>query len=551
MVEGTRQALSPEEWTALAAVSGQAAEYGTREWNKPKDYLVSLVEAVKLDEERPQPDLAKAIDSVLATVDKVEQIKQKWTTLEGMSNTIRDSGDQYLVTFGEFIRAETRSDQGKGTEKSLDELLENVNDANEIAVELSEFVKEQWEEKIDRKYLAGRPPVTPPPTRVKHRQWLQKVRDGTEYDKLNPADDPRKVLKPEDRYDGIEKNIGVLEQNKDDETNDFRRRFDQLKSAVAAITTPEWDRLNQPQIEEGVSSAKADLLKLENDLTARVTSYLTSRTEFLAAKSGIRMPSNMITEEWRKRLAELDKNIQAAPQLIEKANRLEEELKGISGELRPSAEDTRKAFDDILDDKARRSDWAKAVVREIRNKRETVLGKTVAIMPWENLTYKRDGKFESEWKQFQDDYSAWYESVRELGASFGTIEGRLNEGYYLDEKAKDGQSIRDLWNNCEEKRPYGEQAIQTALQPVLARLGELERLESVGDKQSLLKYVTERRAGGFEGSRRAWLRLATLSGVSWPASISELQQERRLREGLRASSWTNWREPVAHGGRRA
>ncbi|NQU75997.1 MAG: hypothetical protein HQ546_06785, partial [Planctomycetes bacterium] len=279
----------------------------------------------------------------------------------------------------------------------------------------------------------------------------------------------------------------------------------QLNSVVADVTELAdtqklpWNRANQDQLTWRKTEAETALAKLRDDVNVRLAQEQAKTASQLRETRTFNSPS--VGSVWGAKVETLIANIQS-PVAMKVS---EEKLAGLLGQL-DSLVDTVAAGPRGSEDQAAKIFYPR------RESAITAAAKAISITPDNDFTPMVD---QDQWDAPQQQFKQWAGEVNELMADFKAIEGRLEQGYGLEDetiKALDGK-----WVGKESRLQFG-----AALASVETVLEDLQEIASGTISREQLSEKIEETSLPVV-ALASWR--AVSGGGDWPATPADLKQE--------------------------
>ena len=519
-------------WPLLVKIRETANKFEERGWQKPGAYLGFLVEAVKLEPNKP---IAENVDTVLGVRDTLNEITSQWDKIENDKATMDGSKAPTLAKFGNYIQSEVISDKGPGTKDDLNSLGDKLKEIGSLAGELAEFINSDWQSRVDREAFLEEVPALEAETPAKNdfERWLQRARD---YYIL--TEDPRGTReKWKEKTLAIDGDIGIIERYDPNRANEFTAELSPIKEEINRMFEIRGIEKNKAQIEMQVRTLDTKLVNLKQGkqgIDVELAKWLEEPKDWWAKteKEGEIAASNVINEEWRRRrdqelrkheLADLERDIHLFVDVKLKIER----------QIREGLESLDNTLPLQIGESLRPIDWNNRLSDVYGNERERVFGEIIKWMhPLDDVPDVKKPEFAEQWNSRLQDFGKWRNELDQLIVAFNDIEGALDACYLLDhelpQKAQTLRSFHDKWKDADILK---EPRVSAALSQVTNRIGKLIEIENLSNRGQLVGTALDS-GSKTEAVYAAWVKLGELSDPKWPAEQKDLQNEREIQNRL-------------------
>ncbi len=254
----------------LTPVEQAQADYGSRDWTRPANYLGRLTSNLRgaLDGRPLAADktVVVCIDDVLDVKDPAVRIAENYGTLTRRQKAIAGDGPDVLRGFGDWAGSSLRSDGRSGTRADLDKLQADLEELASLADRLA-VAAEHYKAKVNPDLFGKRyPSKATPPAKADFDNFIVQV--------YEPAVQKLLVADPRDTWDwqGPAKAADAKLAKLNDELKDAAHvregqswRADVLtkKDKILART---WDSTTKKGIEDGIEAINGELTSLNAEL---------------------------------------------------------------------------------------------------------------------------------------------------------------------------------------------------------------------------------------------------------------------------------------------
>ena len=531
-ISGILDPNSPTAWLSLAKMSNTANKFKNRGWQGPATYLRSLVEGVKPEPNKP---IVENVKTILELNQKgiLENIDLSLQTIADYQNTIKSSRDPILVKLDDVYV----NNQAAGA-TDINELNEKLDKIVQLNERIRKFVEVDWQTNIDQEtFLAEHGGDTPPET-LTDSTFTTRLDVFEMYRYIRP--DPREQLFS--LVGHIEQALPIAIASNPVEANPCSQDFDKFKSEIEIVRKIKGIEKNRSEITEAINNYTPKLEKLDARIAAatettqeyykRIQNVVTiakseeTNNKWIMQRDSLfnKYPENEIRQDMRK-YADLRRKMDATEQRLTK---LDEELqRKLTAQIEIPQDQT---------------GWHGTVKQAYDLQRKVAFSRIIEELPiLDEIPDVNDPGF---MQSKQAEITAFEQTRQDLTAivtALDAIEEALDDCYLIDDQlpelVQDTGNVRALWGKWKNSDILKKPAFGTAFAEPIARITELEKIDTDDDRQGLidmaLSSVSQR-----EVIYAAWTRLDNLSDPPWPDKYEELGNDRKVRQKLRTEFGT-------------
>lgn len=549
-VERTEQALKAiaslsdglAAWEAPRKLKTRAEEWRALGWNKAAAYLDQVADGVSIEQ---SPDLAGAIDTVLAVVPASERAQQLWTQIQEHATEMKKAKDPVLDKFAPAAAAlggGAGEGAGSGTRADLDALLAQLQTTAELSGRLAGFVRVELAT-IDAESFTNAPAygilTSAAPARETFEEWLKEAR---KWPSLKEPD-PRMALD----FDALF--VALEAQAKRLTTPPLNEKLDAETAVRLAKVKPEWEavdrakvgwnRRNQQRVEGETARIKTELedlrIALEGKINRRMVAIregaasarkmLNERVQIVADSPSI----NGIWKNWRDAIVGEYADEQYED-MVARAQATEDALVGVRrtalGATLPAPEGGAAPAAWMLQ--------LNGAVDAERERRISAWAQELAAKP-PAAAELRGEAFTSRVDATARAYTQWLDKLVQMRTDLGKVEDLLSQGIAPGagggSGGADGAAAEQLWTKWSTDPIAQDGAIKQAMSSLSTRIDAAKALAGEKDAGKLVTTIRDAAIDRPELVIGAWNRLADQT-TGWPGSAAQLGEARAVREKL-------------------
>ncbi|TVS07511.1 MAG: hypothetical protein EA423_03860 [Phycisphaerales bacterium] len=523
-VSGVRTALQAPAWPARGELEEAAARLLAMGWNAGADELRRVSSGVDFDSgER----LAAGVERVLNTGPSVETMLERLRLIEAVGGRARATGDPVLERFEMLARGPGRDGQG-----ALAEAQARLERAESLGVRLAAFLDDDWP-RIDRAALregasgvyqrASAEGATP----ELFHDWLAAAQ--RDVHRLPEGPDPREGWGVQERIASLREQLGELVERHGQAAAELvAGAADQLDEAAAraeSIKQGPWRRATEREITSGVQQVETALRSIDRGISDAGLRLSRDHSDYIRALRETESVSQIGSEaidkawkSWRDELLSAYERPEDRLRLADGADAAQDILRRIETD----ASETLSAFAPPETGGAVR---AASLRRLLDSRREQLIERGIALASWT----PGDGPAEAFERLWTERLGREGRALDEIGrhlSDAAAIDRHIESGLAIDAPLQDGRAIGDLRRAWEGDDLATD--LRPAMEPLLDRLGRIDRIASMSDPSELSSVVSE--GASLSVALAAWRRLDGISGWPLPEHLaSEVQAQDRLR----------------------
>lgn len=509
-----------DNWQKLEENQNIIKSTGNPTLAKFPDYIQSKLASADMN------ILSSELEKISSLADKLAKfIQDNWQKLEENQETVENTGDPILAKFSGYI-------QSKLASADMDILDRELEQISSLADELSKFIEDNWQEKVDKEAFLN-----------DHRNdsieiltdktFIERPETIKEYYYLDP--DPRDELY--ELVNRMEGSIPLARLSNPVEANICAENLKILRQDIKEIEeTPAIEKYRS-NITDAVNIHKPKFKKLEERIIAATE---TPEKYHQCIRKQIVLSIEASEEINKKWLTSRDNLLDSYP-----LPELKENLAKYA-ELRRKIDDTTRNLEKLneqlrtelplkLEAEVKEVDWNNKIEQIYAQERKDTIARTVENIPLQDeIPYINAPSF----KQFSDtQFSKLQRLEVDLSgilAAFNEIEDGLDGCYLLNQKLPESdQTVWSLWSKWKDTDILKEQRINDALAQLTNRVRDLEEIEK-SDNRDELGNIAASTNSQSEAIYAAWTRLGELTDLQWPDTDTEWKKEKEIQEVLKA-----------------
>jgi hypothetical protein len=511
-IEAIKGRLSPAElaqeggWGDFRRVSECMAQCTQRSWSGPAEFLRTVTGAIT-----PSHNAVELLSGVVEVLPLVSRLEKLAADVDRIGNV----NDPILGQFGEVV---AQALHGGGDRRQVEQALRNPED---LAERLAGFLDTQWK-RVDRSLLVTRSVYesvgAEPPSATRFNMWLTEAQD--EKNHIPGGPDPRSEAWLE--------TLAAIEQDIDQLTGEFQVRPEdgpaeylaeaaRLRGQIAELAKLDWNRANQAEVTRGAQSVETSLESLRPAVKSAVVRRIDLRNQSISTfRENLKQENQIVAsdspaldEAWRRGRDAILQEESKIESLDASSMRLREFLTDIDRRVpRHQAQATRP--------------WESELQRFDQRRRNEALAAVLEGVTWDRGVPTGDAPLDGAVQALEE----WRKNFAALIADAAQLEDRLDEMWDAQARSAPGEpTIAELAASCRGHDLYQDPEIAAALEPVLSRFTNLERVLAETSREQLLADARDTRAPA--AAMAAWRRLEDES-IPWPAVEASLAQESNL-----------------------
>lgn len=545
-VERTEQALKAiaslsdglAAWEAPKKLKARAEEWRALGWTKAAAYLDQVADGVSIEQ---SPDLAGAIDTVLAVVPASERAQQLWAQIQENAGEMKKAKDPVLDKFAPAAAAlgGVAEGAGSGTRADLDALLTQLQATADLSGRLAGFVRVELAT-IDVESFTNAPGygmlTSAAPTRETFEEWLKEAR---KWPSLKEPD-PRMALDFDALFVALESQATrlttpPLNEKLDGET---AGRLAKVKPDWEAVDRAKvgWNRRNQQRVEGETARIKTELedlrIAIEGKINRRMVAIregaagarkaLNERTQIVADSPSI----NGVWKNWRDAIV-AEYPDEQYEDMVARAQATEDALVAVRrtalGAALPAPEGGATPAAWMLQ--------LNGAVDAERERRLNAWAQELAAKPPAGAELRGEA-FTSRVDAAARAYAQWLDKLVQMRTDLGKVEDLLSQGVAPGSGGgPDGAAAEQLWTKWSTDPIAQDGAIKQAMSSLSTRIDAAKALASENDPGKLVATIRDAALDRPELVIGAWNRLAD-PATGWPGSAAQLGEARGVREKL-------------------